>query len=104
MKNEKKYCVEITGLNELGVSELNEFYKHNIEFNYINPYNVGRRVTKDSKYFFNNKNFSLESTIISLKAKVDENNKKVDGSSFKIKLKHLNYKVYEVNTNTNLVK
>jgi hypothetical protein len=105
MKNEKQYYVEVTGLNELGVNELNEFYKYNIEFNYINPYRVGRLVTNQkSKYFSNTKNFGLESTFISLKAKVDENGKKVDGSSFQIKLKHLNCKVYEVGTTTKEVK
>jgi hypothetical protein len=104
MKNKKQYYVEVTGLNELGANELNEFYKYNIEFNYINPYYTGRHVTKDSKYFSTTKNFGLESTFISLKAKVDENGKKVDGSSFQIKLKHLNCKVYEVGTTTKEVK
>jgi len=104
MKDKKHYYVEVTGLNELGANELNEFYKYNIKFDYINPYYVGRRVTKDSKYFSTTKNFDLESTFTSLKAKVDENGKKVDGSSFQIKLKHLNCKVYEVNETYTLIK
>jgi len=62
MKDKKHYYVEVTGLNELGANELNEFYKYNIKFDYINPYYVGRRVTKDSKYFSTTKNFDSEST------------------------------------------
>jgi hypothetical protein len=104
MKDKKQYYVEVTGLNELGANELNEFYKYNIKFGYINPYYTGRHVTKDSKYFSTTKNFDLETTFTSLKAKVDENGKKVDGSSFQIKLKHLNCKVYEVNETHTLVK
>jgi len=104
MKNKKQYYVEVTGLNELGANELNEFYKYNIKFGYINPYYVGRHVTKDSKYFSTTKNFDLETTFTSLKAKVDENGKKVDGSSFQIKLKHLNCKIYDVNETHILVK
>jgi hypothetical protein len=104
MKDKKQYYVEVTGLNELGANELNEFYKYNIKFGYINPYYTGRHVTKDSKYFSTTKNFDLETTFTSLKAKVDENGKKVDGSSFQIKLKHLNCKVYEVNETYTLVK
>jgi len=104
MKNEKQYYVEVTGLNELGANELNEFYKYNIKFNYINPYHVGRLVTNKNSKYFSAKNFGSESTFISLKAKVDENEKKVDGSSFQIKLKHLNCKVYEVGTTLKEVK
>jgi hypothetical protein len=104
MKDKKYYYVEVTGLNELGANELNEFYKYNIKFGYINPYYTGRHVTKDSKYFSTTKNFDLETTFTSLKAKVDENDKMVDGSSFQIKLKHLNCKVYEVNETYTLVK
>jgi hypothetical protein len=104
MKDKKQYYVEVTGLNELGANELNEFYKYNIKFGYINPYYTGRHVTKDSKYFSTTKNFDLETTFTSLKAKVDENDKMVDGSSFQIKLKHLNCKVYEVNETHTLVK
>jgi hypothetical protein len=104
MKDKKQYYVEVTGLNELGANELNEFYKYNIKFGYINPYYTGRHVTKDSKYFSTTKNFDLETTFTSLKAKVDENDKMVDGSSFQIKLKHLNCKVYEVNETYTLVK
>ena len=104
MKDKKQYYVEVTGLNELGANELNEFYKYNIKFGYINPYYAGRRVTKDSKYFSTTKNFDLETTFTSLKAKVDENDKMVDGSSFQIKLKHLNCKIYEVAETHTLVK
>jgi hypothetical protein len=104
MKDKKQYYVEVTGLNELGANELNEFYKYNIKFGYINPYYAGRHVTKDSKYFSTTKKFDLETTFTSLKAKVDENNKMVDGSSFQIKLKHLNCKVYEVDETHTLVK
>lgn len=104
MKDKKQYYVEVTGLNELGANELNEFYKYNIKFGYINPYYTGRHVTKDSKYFSTTKNFDLETTFTSLKAKVDENDKMVDGSSFQIKLKHLNCKVYEINETHTLVK
>ena len=104
MKDKKQYYVEVTGLNELGANELNEFYKYNIKFGYINPYYTGRHVTKDSKYFSTTKNFDLETTFTSLKAKVDENDKMVDGSSFQIKLKHLNCKVYEVDETHTLVK
>jgi len=104
MKDKKQYYVEVTGLNELGANELNEFYKYNIKFGYINPYYAGRHVTKDSKYFSTTKNFGLESTFTSLKAKVDENDKMVDGSSFQIKLKHLNCKIYEVDKTHTLVK
>ena len=75
MKDKKQYYVEVTGLNELGANELNEFYKYNIKFGYINPYYAGRHVTKDSKYFSTTKNFDLETTFTSLKAKVDENDK-----------------------------
>ena len=104
MKDKKQYYVEVTGLNELGANELNEFYKYNIKFGYINPYYAGRRVTKDLKYFSTTKHFDLETTFTSLKAKVDENDKMVDGSSFQIKLKHLNCKIYEVDETHTLVK
>ena len=104
MKDKKQYYVEVTGLNEFGANELNEFYKYNIKFGYINPYYTGRHVTKDSKYFSTTKNFDLETIFTSLKAKVDENDKMVDGSSFQIKLKHLNCKIYEVDETHTLVK
>jgi hypothetical protein len=52
MKNIKKMLdVTLTGLNKLGVQELNEYYKHNISKGYVREFQLGDTFRGEEKTF-----------------------------------------------------
>lgn len=108
MKDKKYYYVVFSGLNELGVSEMNEFYKLNQEKYNTRPYKLNDDVTKRSKRFRLIKQFGPESHIetYDLKAVVMDkkgNESEWSGGFFSIRIKHMNHKVYEVNETYTLI-
>lgn len=109
MKDKKYYYVVFSGLNELGVQEMNEFYKYNQQKYNTGVYKLNADITKRSKRFRFIKQFGPESLVetYDVKAvKVDENGNesKWPGGFFGIKIKHLNHQIYEVNETYTLVK
>jgi hypothetical protein len=129
MKDKKHYYVVFSGLNELGVQEMNEYYKHNQRLYNIRVFKLNDKVTKRSKRFRLISQFGPESIveIYDLKREdIDENgNKDVHPndihsnlspelrelldqyetkSYFDIQIKHMNHEVYEVNETYTLVK
>ena len=105
MKNKKYYHIVSEGLNQFGVDELNKFYEFNIKLGYIKEkFVVGDRVGKASSKKYKQINqfgpdlywgyFGLQ------QARVDINGNEITNrlfGGFSVELKHLNYKVYEVN-------
>jgi len=107
MKDKKYYHVVFSGLNELGVSEMNEFYKYNQQKYNTGVYKLNADVTKRSKRFRFIKQFGPESHVetYDLSAVEGEDNRNVRGQSyFSIQIKHLNHQIYEVNETYTLVK
>ena len=97
MKDKKYYYVMFSGLNELGVKEMNEHYKYSQKLNYCNVFELNDNVTKQ---------FGPESHVetYDLKAVEGEDNKNAKHSYFSIQIKHLNHQIYEVNETYTLVK
>jgi hypothetical protein len=107
MKDKKYYYVIFSGLNELGVSEMNEFYKYNQKKYNTGVYKLNADVTKRSKRFRFIKQFGPESLVETYDQKAtegDDNRGMIESSWFKIKIKHMNHEVYEVNETYTLVK
>ena len=107
MKDKKYYYVVFSGLNELGVQEMNEFYKYNQQKYNTGVYKLNADVTKRSKRFRFIKQFGPESHVetYDLSAVEGEDNRNVIGRSyFSIRIKHLNHQIYEVNETYTLVK
>ena len=106
MKDKKYYYVMFSGLNELGVKEMNEHYKYSQKLNYCNVFELNDNVTKRSKRFRLIKQFGPESHVetYDLKAVEGEDNKNAKHSYFSIQIKHLNHQIYEVNETYTLVK
>jgi len=89
-----QYKVINLGLNELGVKEINEFYKTNIKKNFFKEVKLGYRIGKSSKLFKQEKSF------LGLK---DENDFDFvdctscdNGKYFRVLLKHINYKIVKL--------
>jgi hypothetical protein len=104
MKNKKHYHVVSEGLNQFGVDELNKFYEFNIKLGYIKEkFVVGDVVAKASKKFRQINQFGPDSYWGNLGCQQVRTD--IDGNEIKdrlfgdfgVELKHLNYKVYEVN-------
>ena len=107
MKDKKYYYVVFSGLNELGVQEMNEFYKYNQQKYNTGVYKLNADVTKRSKRFRFIKQFGPESHVetYDLSAVEGEDNRDIIGRSyFSIQIKHLNHQIYEVNETYTLVK
>lgn len=100
----KQIEVKLFGLNELGVSELNEHYKHNISVNYVNEFKLGDKLDFSKKRFKNSNLFykeGLDNYIGFFDCKqrlLDENGNesKYDGPCFSLQIKHFVHKIYEV--------
>jgi len=104
MKNKKYYHVVSEGLNKLGADELNKFYEFNIQLGYIKEKFVeGDMILKVSKKHKQIKQFGTDSYwgyLPTQQARLDINGNEITNRFFRgfgIELKHLNYKVYEVN-------
>ena len=98
----KQIEVRFKGLNELGVKELNEFYKLNIEKNYIEPYKLGDKIINSKKRFKQPKSFyksGLE-TYVGIEdmtqCREDEEKQCGYGPRFSFQLKHFNHEIYEI--------
>jgi hypothetical protein len=91
------YKVINLGLNELGVKEINDFYKENINNKWISEFKLGDIFIKRSKrfhqekYFLNKKEDSYFGTI----------DIKSNKGWFEIKLKHINYKITKIEITEN---
>jgi hypothetical protein len=110
MKDKKHYYVVFSGLNELGVQEMNEFYKNSIRLNYIKTFKLNADFTKRSKRFKLINQFGPEAQVETYdlaRSPVDENGN-LDNyygrAYFTIQIKHMNHEVYEVNETYTLVK
>lgn len=101
----KQIEVKLNGLSQLGVDELNEYYKHNIERNWCNVFKVGdneggikHKRFKNSNLFYRD---SLNNHICYINCTqllLDENGEqsKYSGGNFLLQIKHFNYEIYEV--------
>ena len=111
MKNVKKIIeVKLMGLNELGVKELNDFYKDNIEKGYMEEFSFGDDYIIKKKRFKQFKEFDrvgLENYITTFnrtKVLVDEGEYKgirylkevAESGRFALFLKHFNHEIYEI--------
>ena len=105
MKNVKKIVeVRLNGLNELGVKELNEHYKLNIEKGYIEEFTLGNTLGINKKRFKQVKSFEnlgLENYITTFnyaQALINEDGSasKYHGPYFSTQLKHFNHEIYEI--------
>jgi hypothetical protein len=94
------FKVENLGLNELGVQELNEYYKGNIEKGFINEFklndiidNCKKKIYKQSKSFLKNKEDNYIGNIDCLQ---HIQNEEIPGPCFSLQLKHINYKITKI--------
>lgn len=97
-KTKKEIQVIIGGINQLGVNEINEFYKKNIELGYMKPVVLGE-ILVGNKRFKNIKSFynkGLENYVGTYDCTQYKEDKIGYGSMFSLQLKHFDYKVYEV--------
>jgi hypothetical protein len=98
----KSIEVRFKGLNELGVKELNEFYKINIKKNYIQPWELGsndkvnfKKRYKQPKSFYK---LGLDTCVrtVDLVQSREENKQYGYSCYFKLQLKHYYHEIYEV--------
>jgi hypothetical protein len=95
----KQIEVKLFGLNELGVSEMNEFYKHNItEYNW-ELFRLGDKFGYTKKRFKNINEFYIEGLdnyigIFDCKQHIPDS--KVPGDYFEFSIKHFIHEIYEV--------
>ncbi len=96
----KEIEIKLFGLNELGVNELNEHYKHNIEVGYIKPYQVGnfknykkRKRIKQVKSF---QNTGLDTYMFNVDLAQHIPGNEYHGPYFSLQLKHFKHEIYEV--------
>ena len=100
--NKKQIEVKMFGLNELGVSELNEYYKYNLQFGYFGngfTFGVGDTLGIKRKRFKNVKAFyklGLDNYIGNFDCTQSGENRERVGGYFSLQIKHFNYKIYEV--------
>jgi hypothetical protein len=94
------FKVENLGLNELGVQELNEYYKGNIEKGFTNEfklneifYNCKKKIYKQSKSFLKNKE---DNYIGDINFFQHIQNEEIPGPCFSLQLKHINYKITKI--------
>ena len=93
----KQIEVRLFGLNELGVKEMNEFYKHNIEKGYFDPFKIGDDFGKRKKRFKQLNSFSLDSHIMIYDVKQYNPDEPSRGLGwFELQVKHFKHEIYEV--------
>ena len=96
----KEIEIKLFGLNELGVNELNEYYKHNIKAKYAEPFQIGdfknyikHKRIKQVKSF---QNTGLDTYMFNVDLKQHIPKSEYGGSYFSLQLKHFKHEVYEV--------
>jgi hypothetical protein len=100
--SKKQIEVVLNGLNEFGVSELNEYYKYNLQFGYFGngfTFGVGDTLGIKRKRFKNVKAFyklGLDNYVGNFNCTQSGRNKEQVGGYFSLQIKHFNYKIYEV--------
>ena len=103
----KQIEVKLHGLNEFGVSEINEHYKHNIivySDQGWSPFVLGDKLGFTKKRFKNIKSFyeigldNYIGTFDCTQLLLDENGEKseYDGSRFSLQIKHFVHEIFEV--------
>lgn len=94
--SKKQIEVKMFGLNELGVKEINEYYKDNIKVGYFGEFkssDIGKR-KKRIKYI---KDFGPETVLHRVDIHQYIIGKKYGGGTgFEVKVKHVECKIYEV--------
>jgi len=97
--------VRFKGLNELGVKELNEFYKINIKKNYIQPWELGsndkvnfKKRYKQPKSFYK---LGLDSRVrtvdlVRCRKEYYRNDKYGNEAYFRLQIKHYYHEIYEI--------
>ena len=104
MNIRKMIEVKLTGLNKLGVQELNEYYKHNISKGYVREFQLGDNLGVKKKRFKQVKSFEnlgLENYITNFDCTqliLDESGNKslFNGPYFSIQLKHFTHEIYDI--------
>jgi len=95
----KQIEVKLFGLNEFGVQEINEFYKHNIiKYNW-EPFKLGDKFGYTKKRFKNINEFNskgLDNYIGFFDTKQYIPNSKLPGGYFEFNIKHFVHEIYEV--------
>jgi hypothetical protein len=103
-KVKKEIEVKLYGLNELGIKEINNHYKHNISMGYFKEFQVGDLSGLKKKRFKQVKSFEnlgLENYITTIDRSqliLNEDGKRrnIPGPKFTTQLKHHNYEVFEI--------
>jgi hypothetical protein len=110
MKNKKYYHVVSEGLNKFGVDEFNKYYEGNFQLGHCRKFVENHAVVKESKKYKQIHKFEQLGPdahwgeFCLRQARLDENGNEINDGiyhgvepHFSVKLKHLHYKVYEVN-------
>ena len=95
----KQIEVKLNGLNELGVQEINEFYKHNIEQYGWDKFNLGDKFGLTKKRFKNSNEFyknGLDTYISFFDCKQYIPNSNKPGNYFDFLLKYFVHEIFEV--------
>jgi hypothetical protein len=101
----KQIEVKLNGLSQLGVDELNEYYKYNIMKGWCNVFNVGDNEGNIKHKRFKNVNLfyrdGLDNYICNIECTqllLDENGEqsRYSGGKFSLQIKHFNHEIYEV--------
>jgi hypothetical protein len=93
----KQIEVKMLGLNELGVSEINEFYKDNISEGYFEPFELGDHMSSSrTKRFKQIKDFGPESYLYTVDYKQHIKDDEYGGGWFWVKVKHVDCKISEI--------
>jgi hypothetical protein len=95
----KQIEVKLNGLNELGVQEINKFYKHNIEEYNWEPFKLGDKFGLTKKRFKNSNEFyknGLDTYISFFDTKQHIPNSNLPGNYFDFLLKHFVHEIFEV--------
>jgi hypothetical protein len=95
----KQIEVKLFGLNEFGVQEINEFYKHNIEEYNWEPFKLGDKFGLTKKRFKNSNEFyknGLDTYISFFDCQQYIPNSNLPGNCFQFLLKHFVHEIFEV--------
>jgi len=93
------FKVENLGLNKLGVQELNNFYKSNIEKGFMDSFKIGDIEVGKSKIFKQPNQFLKlreNNYFGDIDATQYVENSEYRGPKFSIQLKHINYKITKI--------
>jgi hypothetical protein len=97
----KQIEVKLFGLNEFGVSELNEFYKLNIAKGWCNVFKVGDNEGNIKRKRFKNSNLFYRDGLDNYICNVDCTQVRTDGlpghgPMFSLQIKHFVHEIFEV--------